>query len=62
MKLLNGVKKRRQVSALERLEKQLQSGVKPEKLEGQGTSLNVPLSEKDVKRIKGEIQTLKSRI
>lgn len=65
--LKSGVKKRRQVSALERLEEQLQSGTKSvkcvEATDGGSTWFeNVPLSEKDIKRIKQEIQTLKSRI
>lgn len=67
MKLLNGVKKRRQISALERLEKQLLSGTKTvkcvEATDGGSTwTEQVPLSDKDIKRIKSEIQTLKSRI
>lgn len=49
----------RKVSALARLEKQLQSGVKTTK----GTmNEKTPLSEKDIKRIKGEIVKLSKKI
>lgn len=62
--LKRGTKQRRQVAALERLEKQLQYGVKNQTiLDTNGKStITVELSEKDIKRIKSEIQTLKSRI
>jgi len=65
MKLLSGVKQRRQISALERLEKQLTTGTKNANHvlpSGTQTTIIVPLSDKDIKRIKQEIQTLKSRI
>ena len=69
MKLQNGVKKRRQISALERLEKQLLSGQKMSKKINvidmglpKSYSEFVTLSDKDIKRIKQEITTLKSRI
>lgn len=57
MKLLRGVKKRRQISALERLEKQLQSGMK--KTDWRTT---IELTSKDIIRIKKEIEILKSRV
>lgn len=65
MKLLSGVKKRRQVAALDRLEKQLQSGMKSTVdilPDGTKWKCKAILSEKDITRIKKEIQTLKSRI
>lgn len=60
--LKRGTKQRRQISALERLEKQLQSGMKstfdilPDGTKWQCQAI---LTEKDIKRIKSEIQTLK---
>jgi hypothetical protein len=49
----------RRKTALERLQSQLKSGVKTEK----GNSGNqIPLTESDTKRIKKEIETLKSLI
>jgi hypothetical protein len=48
----------KRISALQRLENQLKSGVKPEK----GYSLTIPLTEGDVKRINKEISVLKSRV
>jgi hypothetical protein len=62
--LKHGTKQRRQISALERLEKQLLSGVKIQTIldvNGKST-ITVELSDKDITRIKKEIQTLKSRI
>ena len=57
----------RRKSSLERLEKQLKSKVKPVKME-KGAFTNSPsivymeLTEKDIKRINSEIQTLKTKI
>ncbi len=65
MKLQNGVKKRRQISALERLEKQLQSGIKNFSFptpDGKRITETSALSDKDITRIKREIQTLKSSL
>lgn len=66
MKLLKGGLKGRQISALERLEKQLQSGVKWNYIpDDQGVGfehVSYPLSDKDIKRIKAEIQTLKASL
>lgn len=57
----------RQVAALERLEKQLQSGTKRSKNlrltdTAQPYVTDFVLTDKDIKRIKLEIQTLKSRV
>jgi len=68
MKLRNKVKLNlRRNKALERLEKQLTSKVKPERglhpLTLATTSVNyLPLDKADVKRIEKEIATLKSKI
>ena len=66
MKLLKGGLKGRQISALERLEKQLTVGIKTvNEFDGSNpipTKRQYPLTDKDIKRIKQEIQTLKSRI
>ena len=66
MKLLKGGLKGRQISALERLEKQLTIGTKPvNEFDGSNpipTVRQYPLTDKDIKRIKAEIQTLKSRV
>lgn len=67
MKLLKGGLKGRQISALERLEKQLVLGTKTvkciEATDGGSTwTEQVHLSEKDIKRIQKEITTLKSRV
>lgn len=57
MKLISGVKLRqRRKNALNKLEQQLESGVKTVKFEKQ------PLTESDIKRINKEILTLKSKI
>lgn len=55
--------RRRKLSTLERLEKQLKSGHKPEKIDGK-TSLTkkVPLTESDVKRIKKELEVLEKAV
>lgn len=50
----------RRKSALKRLEAQLSSGVKPAVIDN--ALANIPLEEKDLKRIEKEIQILKSRI
>lgn len=52
-------KQLRKKRALERLEVQLVSGVKP--IKG-NSSETIPLSDKDKKRIENEIQILKNRI
>jgi len=55
----------RRTRALGRLEQQLKENVKPIKFQSDSDTwliTNVPLEEKDVKRIKSEISTLKSRI
>lgn len=49
-------KQRRRTGALQRLQKQLESGVK---VSENGTE---KLTEKDIKRINAEIETLKSRV
>lgn len=48
----------RRKSVIDRLEKQLKAGVKPEK----GTLKNVPLTDSDINRIKRELETLKTRL
>lgn len=57
----NGRTERRQ-GALERLEAQLKSGKKPEKVKGKSTGKMVELGDNDLKRIKNEITTLKERV
>lgn len=56
----------RRTRALGRLEQQLKSNTKPSlmHIEGSGNSewRNIPLQEKDVKRIRKEIEILKSKI
>lgn len=59
MKGKTGIKFRRK-GALELLEAQLTKGTKPEKIDGRTSDKNIPLSEADIKRIKKEIETLKS--
>lgn len=51
-------KKSRQSRALDKLEKQLKSGVKTKK---KTTDVKIPLTDSDVKRINKEIEILKSR-
>lgn len=48
----------RRKSVVDRLEKQLKVGFKPEK----GGKKNIPLNDSDIKRIKKELETLKARL
>jgi len=48
----------RQQTALARLQKQLQVGTKPEKINGSTTGKQVPLTDKDKVRIEKEITIL----
>jgi len=57
--MATAAKRIRQSNVLTMLEKQLKSGVKTQK---KTTDVKVPLTESDIKRIKKEIDTLKSRI
>ena len=52
----------RREGALSRLEAQLKSGKKPEKIKGKSTSKMVELGDKDKTRITGEIKVLKERV
>ena len=52
-------KRSRQTRALSMLEEQLKSGVKTQK---KTTDVKVPLTENDIKRLKKEIEVLKSRV
>lgn len=67
-KLYNGMQSaiNRRINVINRLENQLKSGTKTEKgstLTKATSGLNqIPLSEKDIKRIKSELLTLKNRI
>lgn len=56
------MKQQRREKALKRLENQLVSGVKPNKVKLSGNSVNIPLTDSDKKRIENEILTLKSKI
>ena len=56
---MSAMKTERRRSALERLEKQLKAGTKTEK---GSVDKKVPLTEKNVKRINSEIETLKGRV
>lgn len=51
-------KEQRQMSALARLQQQLQVGTKPEKIDGKTTGNQVPLTSNDKARIEREIETL----
>jgi hypothetical protein len=51
-------KEQRQQSAFARLQKQLQVGTKPEKIEGRTTGNQVPLTSTDKARIEREIESL----
>jgi hypothetical protein len=51
-------KEQRQQSALARLQKQLQVGTKPEKIECRTTGNQVPLTSTDKARIEREIESL----
>ncbi len=57
-------KRKRQLKVIERLESQLNLGVKTEKHSstGQKKEVQIPLTEGDVKRIKSEIEILKKRV
>ena len=48
----------RKISALGRLEAQLKSKLKPERVDGKTTMKKIPLSDSDEKRIKAEIKVL----
>ena len=50
----------RQQSALERLQRQIQVGTKPEKINGKTTGNQVPLTSTDKARIEKEITILSS--
>ena len=52
----------RREGALSRLEAQLKSGKKPEKIKGNSTGKMVELGENDVKRIKKEMGILKESL
>ena len=52
----------RREGALARLEAQLKSGKKPEKVDGKETGKKVELTDKDKTRIQKEITTLKERV
>lgn len=52
----------RRKGALERLEAQVKSGKKPEKIKGKSTGKMVELGENDLKRINKEITILKERV
>jgi hypothetical protein len=52
----------RQQGALERLEAQLKSGKKPEKIKGKSTGKMVELGDKDKTRISSEIKVLKVKV
>jgi hypothetical protein len=56
------MKKLRLKSALERLETQLQSGLKPNKIDGKIYIGNVPLLPSDKERIEREISAIKVHI
>ena len=57
----NGLYERR-TGAQERLEAQLKSGNKPEKVKGKSTGKMVSLGENDIKRIKKELGSLKESL
>jgi len=52
----------RRTRAFQRLESQLNTGNKPEKIEGRTTSKQIPLNESDKKRISKELDILKNRL
>lgn len=52
----------RRESALERLEAQLKSGTKPEKVNKKSTGKMIVLGDKDKSRITAEIEVLKKRV
>ena len=53
--------KDRRKSALDRLTKQLEVGVKPEKVNGKTTNNQISLTDKDRKRIEKEIEILSNK-
>ena len=56
------MKQTRREATLARLESQLVSGVKPEKVNGKTTNTKVKLTDSDVKRINGEVGKLKKSL
>jgi|AntRauTorcE11897_2_1112592.scaffolds.fasta_scaffold128144_2 hypothetical protein len=59
---MNVNKTTRRESALARLQAQLKSGKKPQKVEGKDTGKKTELTENDSKRIQKEITVLKERV
>lgn len=51
----------RREAARKMLEAQLERGTKPENVDGKTTSKMIPLGEKDIKRIKGEIENITNK-
>lgn len=49
-------------NSLERMNAQLKSGMKPEKIDGRTTDNLIPMSQKDIMRLKNEILVLSNRI
>jgi hypothetical protein len=52
----------RRNSALEQLEAQLKTGLKPEKNDGKTTTKKIPLTDGDKKRINNQIEVLNKRV
>jgi len=52
----------RRNSALQLLEAQLETGSKPEKIDGKTFNKRIPLTENDTKRINKEIENLKKKL
>jgi len=59
---MNINKTSRRQGALARLEAQLKSGKKPQKVEGKDTGKKTELTENDTKRIQKEITLLKEKV
>ncbi len=59
---MNINRKMRTERSIKRLEEQLNSGVKPEKVDGKTTNNRIPLTDKDRTRIETEIANAKSNI
>ena len=57
--MATAAKRSRQSRTIDLLEKQLKSGVKTQK---KTTDVKIPLTENDIKRIKKELDVLKSRV
>lgn len=57
---MNSQKRVRKISALGRLEAQLKSKMKPQRVDGKTTMKKIPLTEADEKRIKNEIKVLEA--